>query len=81
MASSTKLSTKGQIIIPKHIREKLGLKEGDHFLVYIMDNDTILLRRKKEKISLKDLRGLLSNKVDLEKATKFIAKLREEWST
>ncbi len=35
MATSlTKVSSKGQIVIPKDLRERLNLKEGDTLLVY-----------------------------------------------
>lgn len=40
----TKLSSKGQIVIPRDIRESLELKEGAPFAV-IKQDDTILLKR------------------------------------
>jgi len=33
-----KVSTKGQIVIPKDIREQLGIKPGMHVLVYVVDD-------------------------------------------
>lgn len=51
----TKLSRKGQVVIPNTIRKTLGLKEGAKFLV-VGIGDTILLRRlelSKEKMKLK----------------------------
>ncbi|MBC7097503.1 AbrB/MazE/SpoVT family DNA-binding domain-containing protein [Candidatus Bipolaricaulota bacterium] len=50
MLSATKMSTKGQIVIPKQIREALGLKAGDP-IVMAMDGDRLILR----KITLEDL--------------------------
>ncbi len=50
MLSATKMSTKGQIVIPKQIREALGLKPGDP-IVMAMDGDRLILR----KITLEDL--------------------------
>lgn len=50
MLSATKMSTKGQIVIPKQIREALGLKAGDP-IVMVMDGDRLILR----KITLEDL--------------------------
>lgn len=32
--ATTKLSSKGQVIIPESVREQLGLQEGDQFVVY-----------------------------------------------
>jgi AbrB family looped-hinge helix DNA binding protein len=40
----TKLSQKGQVVIPSTVRRELGLKEGMKFLVMGV-GDTIVLRR------------------------------------
>jgi antitoxin PrlF len=48
-----KLSSKGQIVIPREIRKKLGLKGGEKLLVLTRDGD-ILLRKAKE-LSLDDI--------------------------
>ena len=50
MLSTAKMSTKGQIVIPKLLREKLGLKPGDPLAVGV-DGDRLILR----KITLVDL--------------------------
>lgn len=53
----TKLSQKGQVVIPTTVRRQLGLKEGMKFLVMGV-NDTIVLRRlelSRERIKLKAL--------------------------
>jgi AbrB family looped-hinge helix DNA binding protein len=53
----TKLSQKGQIVIPNTVRKSLGLKEGMKFLVVGL-GDTIVLRRlelNEEKARLKHL--------------------------
>jgi antitoxin PrlF len=42
-----KVSPKGQIVIPKEIREKLGMKSGEKLLVLTRDGD-VLLRKAKE---------------------------------
>src|SRR3990167_11451395 len=47
--ATTKLSSKGQIVIPEEIRDKLGLHSGDKFIV-IAEKDVIIfkiIRRKK----------------------------------
>ena len=41
--STTKLSSKGQVVIPEEIRQKLGLREGDQFVV-IAENDVVILK-------------------------------------
>ncbi len=40
---TTKMSSKGQIVIPEEVRNKLGLKTGDKF--YVMgENDVVILK-------------------------------------
>ncbi len=38
------LSSKGQIVIPESIRNKLNLKSGDKFIM-VAEDDTILLKK------------------------------------
>ena len=40
---TTKMSSKGQIVIPERIRERLGLKTGSQFVV-IGEDDTVILK-------------------------------------
>lgn len=37
-----KVGSKGQVVIPKPIREKIGIKEGRHVYFYIKDSQIIL---------------------------------------
>ena len=37
--ATTKLSSKGQVVIPEEIRKQLGLKEGDQFVVVGQDDE------------------------------------------
>ncbi len=41
--STTKLSSKGQVVIPEEIRQRLGLKEGMQFLV-LGERDVVILK-------------------------------------
>jgi len=53
----TRLSKKGQIVIPSEIRKRLKLKEGTRFVILGLD-DTIVLRKlepTQEKLRLKQL--------------------------
>ncbi len=43
---TTRLSSKGQVVIPKHMRDKLGLEAGAVLSVGV-DNDAIVLHRGK----------------------------------
>lgn len=42
-ASTTTMSTKGQIVIPEEIREQLGLQPGTQFVV-IAERDVVILK-------------------------------------
>ena len=41
--STTKMSSKGQVVIPEAIRERLGLKTGAQFVV-VADRDVVILK-------------------------------------
>ncbi len=41
--STTKMSSKGQIVIPEDIRKRLGLKPGAQFVV-VGQNDVVILK-------------------------------------
>ncbi len=53
----TRLSEKGQVVIPHEIRKKMKLKEGTRFVILGVD-DTIVLRKleiSQERLRLKQL--------------------------
>ena len=41
--STTKMSSKGQVVIPEDIRSKLGLTSGSRFVV-LGENDVVILK-------------------------------------
>ena len=41
--ATTKLSSKGQVVIPEEIRQRLGLQQGSRFVV-MGDRDVIVLK-------------------------------------
>jgi len=51
LLSLSKVSSKGQVVIPKKVREKMGIVEGDMVLVYATGN-VVVLRRVKESESV-----------------------------
>jgi len=57
---TTKMSSKGQIVIPQDLREEFGLEEGTLFAI-MGSNDTIILKKletpSKEKL-IKDLENM-----------------------
>jgi AbrB family looped-hinge helix DNA binding protein len=42
-AATTKLSSKGQVVIPEEIRDRLGLEPGTQFVV-LGDRDVVILK-------------------------------------
>jgi len=59
-----KLSTKGQLVIPKNVRDAYGLKEGDSVLLIPREEGLLI---KKYEIKGEGLRGLLKDiEVDIE---------------
>jgi AbrB family looped-hinge helix DNA binding protein len=48
-----KVSSKGQVVIPREVRKKLGVKGGEKLLVLTRNGD-ILLRKTKE-LSIEDI--------------------------
>lgn len=45
-----KVSPKGQIVIPKEIRKKLGVRSGEKLLVLTRDGDILLRKTQEESI-------------------------------
>lgn len=41
--ATSKMSSKGQVVIPEEIRKRLGLKAGDQFVV-LGEKDTVILK-------------------------------------
>ncbi|MHB8395952.1 MAG: AbrB/MazE/SpoVT family DNA-binding domain-containing protein [Thermoplasmataceae archaeon] len=74
MAKSATISSKGQITLPKRLREKYHLREGE--VVLILDAGEGLLI----KHSPGTLRGLLKGKIDVKGFEDDLNELRSEWS-
>ena len=55
--STTKLSTRGQVVIPEEIRNRLGLQPGEQFVV-IGEGDVVVLKSIKPP-KLDELKPLL----------------------
>ncbi|EKD69864.1 MAG: hypothetical protein ACD_46C00712G0010 [uncultured bacterium] len=56
--STTKMSSKGQIVIPEEIRLSMGLHTGDQFIA-VAENDVVILKKISQP-SIKNLSGLIS---------------------
>jgi AbrB family looped-hinge helix DNA binding protein len=46
-----RVSSKGQVVIPKGVRSRLGLRKGDRLLAYLK-GDLLLIRRVREEENL-----------------------------
>ena len=56
--ATTKMSSKGQVVIPEEIRDRLGLKAGIQFVV-IGDRDVVILKALSAP-SMTDFDGLVA---------------------
>jgi len=52
----TRLSSKGQVVIPLYLRKKIHAKEGTSFAVSNINGDMILLKKVKNPITEEDIR-------------------------
>ncbi len=60
------MSSRGQIVIPQSLREKLGIREGEKFIVIGEDNTIVL--KKVEMPSFKGFEKLLKKTREFAKA-------------
>ncbi|MBV8603718.1 MAG: type II toxin-antitoxin system PrlF family antitoxin [Pelomonas sp.] len=58
MPEPTTLSSKGQVTVPRAVREQLGLQAGDKIAWSVLSNGTVVLRPKTRR--LVDLMGILT---------------------
>jgi len=56
--ATTKMTSKGQVVIPEAVRTKLGLRTGDQFVV-VGSNDVVILKAIRTH-SLKEFDGLIA---------------------
>lgn len=76
MPYRAKITSKGQISIPKELREKFQLRVGEEVMLVAGDEGIIL---KPGLNPMRRLRGALREEVDINKASEFIRKMRREW--
>jgi len=57
---AAKLTSKGQVTIPKEVRDELQIDTGDRVLFVIRDDGVVELRP--ETVDIRDLFGLLKSK-------------------
>jgi len=78
MVLTAKVTSKGQLTVPKAIREQMNVEPGDEIL-FVQRSDSIQLQRIPQEVSPDDLYGslssLLDRPVDLKKSRE---KIREK---
>lgn len=74
MAKSATISSKGQITLPKELREKYHLKEGERALI-LDTGEGILVKHVSPR-----LRGMLKGKIDSAGFEEDLRSLRKEWT-
>ena len=58
MSEPTTMSIKGQVTIPRDVRERLGLRAGDKIAWSLLSNGTVVVRPKTRRLA--DLVGMLT---------------------
>jgi AbrB family looped-hinge helix DNA binding protein len=58
MADATTLTSKGQVTVPRDIRDRLGLKAGDKMAFTLLSDGTVVMRPKTRRLT--DLMGSLT---------------------
>lgn len=78
MPKSVRISKKGQFVIPKEMREAMGVKEGEEILVTLEEGKVILTRpqeyARKTRGLLKGTWGKSAKEVD-----RYLKKERRAW--
>jgi len=55
---TTKMSTRGQVIIPKDIRDYVGAEENTIFTVMPLDRETIIMKKLDKKRLINEFRAI-----------------------
>ncbi|MBM4135734.1 MAG: AbrB/MazE/SpoVT family DNA-binding domain-containing protein [Nitrospira sp.] len=77
MLITTKVSKKSQIVIPKKVREAVGISEGDELIVDV-EGDSVILKVKPKSYA-KKLRGLHKDVWKGIDPRKYVKGERESW--
>jgi AbrB family looped-hinge helix DNA binding protein len=74
MEKKTTVGPKGEVVIPKEIREQVGIKAYSDVIVDVVDDSVIIRKIKPESVSYVDYYSAtyskkLQNKIDIKKIT------------
>lgn len=56
--NATTLTSKGQVTVPREIRDRLGLKSGDKMVFTMLSDGTVIMRPKRRRLA--ELAGSLT---------------------
>ena len=79
MVETTKMSTKGQLLIPKHIREFTNSGKDSLFTVVPVTTDTIILKKIDSNAMIKEFRKIrnsVKDKLSEDEINEIIHKVR-----
>ncbi|MFH1703211.1 MAG: AbrB/MazE/SpoVT family DNA-binding domain-containing protein [Nitrospirota bacterium] len=77
MPITTKLGKKSQLVIPKEVRNAVGITEGDELIIDVVE-DKIVIKQKPKSYS-KKLKGLHKDVWRGIDPLKYVKKERESW--
>jgi AbrB family looped-hinge helix DNA binding protein len=70
------VTSKGQLTLPKELRKRFHLEEGEKVLLIPVEEGIML---KHGLNPLRKVRGILRQELDVDKASAFIKEIRKEW--
>lgn len=73
---TVKITSKGQITIPKDLRDQYNFQEGVQLMLTPTEQG-VLMRHPANP--LRQLKGLMRREIDLDRAEEFLTTLRKEW--
>ncbi|MCX6648575.1 MAG: AbrB/MazE/SpoVT family DNA-binding domain-containing protein [Candidatus Bathyarchaeota archaeon] len=77
MTETVRVSGKGQVVIPKDIRDNIGLETGDELTVTLQEGKIVM--RKKPANYTKWMRGLHKEAWEGVDAAEYVDKERDDW--
>ena len=78
MRALATMTSKGQVTIPKEIRQRLGLNKGDRIAFVVEDGVTILKPARGEEDPFKKYAGALGSFETKDEVNAWLADLRDE---